>query len=317
MLIANIIILSEENMCRVLIYLGKDEVNIYELLYASDNALSHQSYAPQLMERMHNLAGFGFCAWSNHSFNPKEPYYYRTTELPFFDKNLYRLSKKICASCFLAHIRGVEYSIHEIVNNENAHPFKYDFTELAFAHNGFLPQFFKMKAALIQHIKPHIFTQMNGTTDSEFIYALFLSQFEDCTKNITRESVKEATIATLKMIKKIRDEHGIIEAAPLNLFITNGRFVLVSRYILNFGQVSDLMENAVVRYYTLWVTFGEKYGLRDGQYKMWGEERKSILFASEPLTIDKTTWIELPEYSITTAWLHKERVIFHSEEIAL
>src|ERR1700753_4111314 len=103
-------------MCRVLIYLGKQEVSMFDLLYGPDNSLVHQSYAPLLMAHIQNLAGLGFCAWAPHSHEPADPFYYKTTQLPFFDKNLYRLSKKITTTCLLAHVRGVEYSIKEIVS---------------------------------------------------------------------------------------------------------------------------------------------------------------------------------------------------------
>lgn len=305
-------------MCRVLIYLGKQDICIYDLLYASDNSLSHQSYAPQLMDRMHNLAGFGFCAWSPESFDNSTPFYYRTIDLPFFDKNLYRLSKKISSNCFLAHIRGVEYSINEVINEENSHPFKYDLTELAFAHNGFLPQFYRIKLLLTNYIKPEIYCQINGTTDSEFIYAIFLSQLINYRGEITKEEVSSSLIKTLVILKKVMFENKIHEPAPLNLFITNGKFILVTRFVLNFGQISNISESAFIRYYTLWATFGEKYGLHQGQYKMYGNnKRHSILFASEPLTKNKTTWIELPEYSITTAWSVNDEIHFRSQEICI
>lgn len=98
-------------MCRVLIYLGQQETPIYDLLYGPDNSLAHQSYAPQLMHHIQNLAGLGFCAWSQSSYSPDEPFYYKTTQLPFFDKNLHRLSKKISASCFLGHVRGWDIAL--------------------------------------------------------------------------------------------------------------------------------------------------------------------------------------------------------------
>src|ERR1700744_4283044 len=125
-------------MCRVLIYLGNQEIPMFDLIYGPDNSLAHQSYAPQLMHHIQNLAGFGFCAWANESYNPELPFYYKTTQLPFFDKNLYNLSKKLATNCLLAHVRGVPYSINETVSEQNVHPFKMEGTPLIFAHNGSL-----------------------------------------------------------------------------------------------------------------------------------------------------------------------------------
>ena len=50
-------------MCRVLAYLG-EPVLLDNLLYAPDNSLVRQSYAPQHL-RMLNLAGFGLTASYN------------------------------------------------------------------------------------------------------------------------------------------------------------------------------------------------------------------------------------------------------------
>ncbi|MBA2711480.1 MAG: class II glutamine amidotransferase [Tatlockia sp.] len=296
-------------MCRVLLYLGKQEVSIFDLIYGPDNSLAHQSYAPQLMDHIQNLAGFGFCAWSPESYQPKLPFYYKTTQLPFFDKNLHNLSQKIRTNCLLAHVRGVSYSTNETVSEQNVHPFKLDNTEIALAHNGGLTQMSKMKLALTDLVKPEIFSQIKGTTDSEWVYALFLSQFTDFTAEIPMDDACKALIKTIKIIKEVRQELDIHEASPLNLFVTNGKYLIVTRYVYDFGCNTNLVHKAHLEYHSLWVTFGESYGMVDGSYKMTGSTRNNILFASEPLTFDRTTWIELPEYSITKAWIAEDNTV--------
>ncbi|MBI2785148.1 MAG: class II glutamine amidotransferase, partial [Legionella longbeachae] len=191
-------------MCRVLLYLGKQEVAIYDLLYGPNNSLAHQSYAPRLMHHIQNLAGLGFCAWSKHSHDPHLPFYYKTIQLPFFDKNLYRLSKKITSNCVLAHIRGVAYSTNEVVSEQNVHPYKLDNTQLALAHNGSLAGMPKMKAVLSSLIKPDVFKNIRGTTDSEWIYAVFLSQIEDYTAHVSLEEATEALMKTLIILRQTR-----------------------------------------------------------------------------------------------------------------
>lgn len=297
-------------MCRVLIYLGKQEVPIFDLIYGPDNSLAHQSYAPQLMDHLQNLAGFGFCAWAPHSYQPQLPFYYKTTQLPFFDKNLHNLSEKISTNCLLAHVRGVPYSTNETVSEQNVHPFKLDNTELALAHNGGLAEMSKMKLALTDLVKPEIFGQIKGTTDSEWVYAVFLSQFPDFTADISMDDACKAVISTIKLIKEVREDLNIHGASPLNLFVTNGKYLIVTRFVYDFGCNTNLVHRAFLEYHSLWVTFGETYGIVDGFYKMYGaKKRNNILFASEPLTLDRTTWIELPEYSITKAWLAEDKTV--------
>ncbi|KTD51832.1 glutamine amidotransferase [Legionella quinlivanii] len=303
-------------MCRVLIYLGQQETPIYDLLYGPDNSLAHQSYAPQLMHHIQNLAGLGFCAWSSNSYNDSEPFYYKTTQLPFFDKNLHRLSKKISASCFLGHVRGVAYSTEETVSEQNVHPFKLDNTQLALAHNGTLEHISIMKQVLTQRIKPDVFSQIRGTTDSEWIYALFLSQLRDYTADVSLDEAWESLIETLRILREVRQLCKIELASPVNLFVTNGKYLIVTRFVYDFGRNTRQVQKAFLEYHSLWVTFGEQYGVYDGVYKMHGfNKRNNILFASEPLTNDRTTWIELPEYSITKAWIENGEVIFRTHDL--
>lgn len=305
-------------MCRVLMYLGSQEVSMYDLLYGPDNSLVRQSYAPQLMTHIQNLAGFGFCAWSSDSPNPELPFYYKTTELPFFDNNLDRLSNKITTNCALAHIRGVEYSTAATVSNQNVHPFKLDNTKLALAHNGSLSRMSEMKYLLRGKIKKDILAQIKGTTDSEWVYSLLLSQLKDYTADVSLDEVWDALLQTLAILRETRQEAGINEASPVNLFVTNGKFIIVTRFVYDFGRHIDLVEKAFIEYHSLWATFGESYASYDGTYKMHaGDKRKNILFASEPLTNDRTTWIELPEYSMTKAWLENDEVVFRTHDLVV
>ena len=52
--------------------------------------------------------------------------------------------------------------------------------------------------------------------------------------------------------------------------------------------------------------YAEKYGFHDEEWKMIGgaADASSALIASEPLTRDISTWVEVPEYSIL--WVHRE-----------
>jgi glutamine amidotransferase len=52
---------------------------------------------------------------------------------------------------------------------------------------------------------------------------------------------------------------------------------------------------------SLWYTVGGAYVTRDGTSAMAGDGRRSLLIASEPLTLDTSSWLEVPEYSMITA----------------
>ncbi len=303
-------------MCRVLIYLGSQSIPLKDLLFGPDNSLIKQSYDPKLMKSIQNLAGFGMALWNNESSNPEKPFYYKTTELPFFDKNLEGLCEKLRVNCLLSHVRGVDYGPHETVVRPNVHPYKLPDAHLALAHNGSVSEMAKMKPELLKYIKPEVAQYISGTTDSEWIYSVFVSQFEDPNANVSLDEAWDALIQTFKIFREVRVKLGIVSASPVNVFVTNGQYVVVTRFVFDYGLNTDAVEEAFLEYHSLWFTYGEDYGLYDGMFKMQGSEiRRNIILASEPLTVDKTTWIEVPEYSIARAWLDDDRVHYRSFDL--
>jgi len=260
------------------------------------------------MENRMNLAGFGMSAWSSNLENVNEPLIYKSDTLPFHDKSLKSLSEKLRANCLIAHIRGVRHTMEKIVNLQNVHPFKFNRCDLAFAHNGELTGYQDIKMDLFRHIREDLLAIIFGTTDSEIMYAILMSQFKDPYSHHTLEETIEALIKTLHIIKKIRQKHNQQISSPVNYFISNGEFILSTRFVFNYGSYHKYIDNEHFAYHTLWYTYGEQYGNFDDTYKMKGANKKqSVLITSEPLTRDVTTWIPIPEYSLVTAkWSDSE-----------
>ena len=205
-------------MCRALAYLGTPIV-LDELLYKPDSSLIIQAYNPKLMtEIRQNLGGFGMLAWDDQSEAPKKPFNYRTHLLPFYDDNLVNLSSKIRAYCVLAHIRGVEYNNKTAVSNQNVHPFLFDNTDLAFAHNGDLEGFEEMRYDLAAYMKPEYRARIKGSTDTEWMYALFLSMLKPKVKKHTAEDIHQGIIAMLDVIRTVRKDNNIAYSSSLNFF---------------------------------------------------------------------------------------------------
>jgi glutamine amidotransferase len=303
-------------MCRILSYLG-NPILIEDLLYKPDNSFIKQSYHPKYMSHLLNLAGFGLVAWETTSHHPKIPYIYKTYQLPFYDENLRNLAAKITPHCFLTHIRGVAYNERKIVSNQNVHPFIFDGTNIALAHNGALFDFDKMKYDLLEYILPEYQIQIHGTTDSEWLYALFLSQLTQNDGSLKTDVIIDAINKTLKILRKIRNKHNIAVNSPINLFITNGEFIAATRFVFDFGwQPLDAPASTHFSYHSLWYTFGEGYGFYDNEFKMKVSEKKSsIIIASEPLTEDTTTWIEVPEYTLMVVRLEDNEIKIVSTDI--
>jgi glutamine amidotransferase len=287
-------------MCRALLYLGEPVV-LDNLLFQPDSALVRQSYMPKMLNLL-NLAGFGLRAWDSASHAPEQPFFYGSPSLPVFDRNLKNLAEKVKASCVLAHVRGVAYSTAVDISLQNVHPFQFEGLPWALAHNGDLAGIQEMKPHLAKAIRPQYLAKIRGTTDSEWIYALFVSRLADPSGPATEAEVFRALDETLAILRRAREEVGIALSSSVNLFIANGSQLAAVRYCFDFGcyrtEDASRVHEANLTFLSLWYTLGRDYGLHQGEWKMSGgaEHAQSILVASEPLTRDTSAWVELPEY---------------------
>ncbi|MFT7621438.1 MAG: glutamine amidotransferase [Myxococcota bacterium] len=288
-------------MCRVLQYLGPPLV-LDDLLFAPSSSLARQCHHPQLTQLL-NLGGFGLAAWDPSSQLPAEPWLYRSTTLPAFDANLRSLARKISATCALAHIRGVPFADAEAFGPHNLHPFRYPDYAWAMAHNGFLKGFTSMRHALTVHTSGEVARWVKGTTDSEAVYALVMSRLADPTKAGVDE-LATAVQESLRILRQVRRAHGLDISSSLNLFFTNGTDALSLRFAFDFGcyDTSDPsgLDPAATSFLSLWYTVGQRFGEVDGQWRMTGDQTsaEALLVASEPLSLDRSGWTEVPEYTM-------------------
>jgi predicted glutamine amidotransferase len=292
-------------MCRALAYLGQP-VLLDNLLYQPDSALVKQSFMPKMLHLL-NLAGFGMRAWDRGSPDPHKPYSYASTALPVFDRNLKALAEKIRPSCVLGHVRGVAYNTEVEISLQNVHPFQFPGVRLALAHNGDLARFAEMKPHLLEAIRPEIVNLIRGTTDSEWIYALIVSQLADPRSACAADELVRAVDQAFAIIRRLRERLGIATSSSVNLFLTTGEQIAAVRYCFDFGcyRTEDpaKVHEANLIYLSLWYTSGSEYGYHDGEWRMTGgaDTADSIMIASEPLTRDTSTWLEVPEYSMIYA----------------
>ena len=181
---------SPPRMCRVLAYLGQP-VLLDDLLYETDGGLVRQAVDPQLMSLL-NLGGFGLAAWAPSLPQPDTPVTYRVPTVPNFDRNLRALARKVEATAIVAHVRGVVYDERERVGTHNVHPFLFAGATMALAQNGDLYDFGRMRFDLVDHVRPDLAAQIEGTTDTEWVYALVLSMLDDPFARVEAEEAVDA-----------------------------------------------------------------------------------------------------------------------------
>jgi glutamine amidotransferase len=261
---------------------------------------------PKMLHMM-NLAGFGIRARDPGSHDPATPIAYASDSLPVFDRNLKNLATKVAAGCVLAHVRGVAYSTQVEISLQNVHPFQFPGVPLTLAHNGDLARFAEMRPGLARHVRPELAHHIRGTTDSEWIYALVVSQLDEPHAPQTGTALVAAIKRAMTLIREERERLAIDTSSSVNLFVTDGSQVAAVRYCFDFGRYATedpaRLHEANLGFLSLWYTVGRDYGLHDGEWKMTGGAGKadSILIASEPLTRDVAAWVEVPEYSMLHA----------------
>jgi glutamine amidotransferase len=288
-------------MCRFAAYLG-EPVLLEDLLYEPDGALVRQAVDPELMSLL-NLGGFGLAAWAAGSPQPERALTYRIPSIPSFDRNLRALAGKLEVTALIAHVRGVVYDSSESVGLQNVHPFLFEGASFAVAQNGDLYDFASMRYDIVEHIEPRILRMIEGTTDTEWVYALVLSRLADPFSRVGPEDAARAVTETLEILREARRRRGIATQSPVNLVVTDGSWMLATRYAFDYGWYpndgSFFAREREHDFTSLWYSLGGRFGRReDGSFGMEGGRTSSAVVASEPLTKSTSGWLEAPEYSM-------------------
>jgi glutamine amidotransferase len=108
----------------------------------------------------------------------------------------------------------------------------------------------------------------------------------------------------------------------MNLVVADGRAIIATRFAFDYGWYPDaetyFSKHRRYDFTSLWCTAGRDYVCRDGEWIMRGAEHpQSVLVASEPITKDRSTWVEVPEYAMLTASLHDGTVEITTRELVL
>ena len=210
-------------MCRVLAYLG-EPISLAHVLYETDSSLVRQSYSPRMMATFLNLAGFGMVAWDPRSVRAEDPFTYRVTDAaglrpqPAQPGRQARADVPRSRTSAASPTASARWSRRRTCTR-SASPAR----GVALAHNGHLREFARMRYDLVGHVRPELAQRIEGTTDSEWIYALVLSQLEDPYGLPETRELADATAAALRILRDVRARHGIDTSSPVNLCLATGR----------------------------------------------------------------------------------------------
>lgn len=152
-------------MCRWLGYLGSP-IEPRELLYDAERSLIEQSrrHAPNMSVPNGDGTGLGWYGRRD------VPTLFRNAAPAWADDNLHELAAEIASPLFLAHVRA---GTGTPVQETNCHPFRYG--RWLFVHNGYIADFPAVRRELLLAVRPDLFGNIQGSTDSELMFHLALT----------------------------------------------------------------------------------------------------------------------------------------------
>lgn len=257
-----------------------------DLITRTDQSLIRQSFKAR--ERKEPLNGDGFgVGWYMPEID-STPCVFTSITPAWSNRNLHRLADKIRSTCFFAHVRAATSGLS--VSEFNCHPFQYE--DFLWMHNGSIAEFSTIRRKLRSTLDDLYYNFIQGTTDSEHAFAVFLSNLQPQVENYTYKTLIKALIETIQQLDDWTAESGITKPSYHNFAVTDGHNILVSRYTND-----PTMEPA-----TLYYSSGESFAIRDGVYRMLrgGRKAKCVIIASEPITEIREDWVSVPRNHIVT-----------------
>lgn len=255
-------------MCRWLAYSGAP-VNLEDLLIKPHNSLVVQSLHSRLGATTTNGDGFGLGWYGDREV----PGLFRSTEPAWNDRNLHELAAQSRARRVFAHIRA---STGSAVQQTNCHPFRHG--SWLWMHNGCLASFPVLKRDLALEVRPDLYPEIEGSTDSEMFFYLAVTFGLE-------QDPPEAVRAAVTLIEETARRHGVENAVQMTVATTDGTTTWAFRYSTE-GRSRSLFHSTDVS------TLRHQYPDNPQLHELSDDAR---LIVSEPLGDLQGAWREVPE----------------------
>lgn len=265
-------------MCRLLAYLGQP-IFIHTLLYKPMNSLVKQSI--HALESTIHVNGDGFgLSW--YRADQTDPALYKADTPAWNDPNLQHLANKISTHCLLAHVRAAS---HGHVMLPNCHPFSWK--NLSMMHNGTIHGFQFIKRTLQNALSDETFHWIEGNTDTEHFYALFIDQLNTQPPPHTTQHIADSLIRTIKQVQEWLSQKAPSNYMTLNLVVSDGYRMVAIRYISSDEQPAKSLHYA----------YGRSCEHSDGQlhiHPLDNSQNHMMLVSSEKLSNKQEDWQKVP-----------------------
>lgn len=252
------------------------------------------------------------------------------------NENLRILAERTKSSLMFAHVRASTYGV---LSETNCHPFNYH--SITFMHNGGVANFKKIRRRFLNELGDEYFNIVQGSTDSECCFALFVHVLNSLGYNPSKPSGKfgskilrkcmAETISRIKYwtkeankavaeekyqlkhnpefrkklsISKIKEiQESKEEPSMLNFAATDGESIIVSRYI------TSKVDEAPSLYFSCGSDFVER---KNGEFNMHRVDKinRVVMVSSEPITFERNDWTAIQTNSLLTI-LKDQTVLLH------
>lgn len=203
-------------MCRWMAYKGQS-IYLEDWLLNSEHSLIEQSKSADLTKYEVNGDGFGI-GWYGQK---PEPGLFKSIRPAWNNTNLKSLAAHVTSPLFLAHVRAATGTP---IQETNSHPFQYK--NWLMVHNGLIHDFELVKKELVSYIDAEYFPCIIGSTDSEILFYLLLS-------NGLQKDPHSAVTKTIALIDSIASLHSIKFALRMTLGISDGQSLWAVRFSSN------------------------------------------------------------------------------------
>jgi predicted glutamine amidotransferase len=257
-------------MCRWLAYSGTP-VLLEDLLYKPTHSLIDQSLHSRLGVETTNGDGFGV-GWFGEADTPA---LFKSVDPAWNDRNLRELAGHVRSGLVFAHIRA---STGTPVQQTNCHPFRHG--RWLWMHNGSITRFQDIKRELMLAVDPSLYSDVEGSTDSEafFFLALTLGLEDDPPTAVER---------AVGVIERVGHDNGIDHPIQMTVATSDGDRIWGFRYSSE-GKSRSLF------YSTALETLRHQYPDNPTFHELSDETR---IVVSEPLGDLEGAWNEVPESS--------------------
>ena len=263
-------------MCRFIAYLGRP-IPINNVIVKPKYSLIQQSRHAKESYVTVNGDGFGV-AWYQPEVHHDPAVF--TSILPAWnDVNLQNIADQIASPCVLGHVRSAEEGG---ISQQNCHPFRHK--KWLLMHNGRVIGFNQIKLELYKLMAPEYFESIKGQTDSEALFALWLTCYQRQSQNA--QGMMDAWREVFSHVECLQDAKGIKGRTFINTLLSNGQCLLASRY----SRIDEPL--------SLYYSAGNGFVLKeDESFHMQPTKGtvQAVLIASERSTAHRDEWQEVPK----------------------